>query len=250
MSVRWLPILCYHRISELPTADPLYPHSVSPTAFTRQMEYLAARGYRTARLSDLVRNSTCLGHRRVILTFDDGYLDNYEVALPILRQYGFEATIFLVSRYLQPHTDGASQPAPMLSPDHVLEMVHGGVEFGSHGRTHRPLTELSDPEVRDEVAGSRQDLQGFLDRPVLSFAYPYGLSSPGIQRVVRECGYGLAVAVGNGMADRYNLRRIAIGRNQNMLDFAWKVSGLALRLRRLVRPLYPAPGAFSTTRTR
>lgn len=243
-----IPILCYHRIAELPAEHLHRPYSVTPLAFARQMDYLAGRGYRCVTLADVLatvpegryapfedgRYPAPLGPRCFALTFDDGTLDCYETALPICEAYGFRPTVFLVSSWLAGQgADGAM--GPLLSPAHVLEMRRRGVEFGAHSRTHRPLVELPADELASEVCGCRADLEGLLGEPVTTFAYPYGLSNPGVRSAAAACGYALAVAVANGSDERFHLRRETVGVHDTLLSLAWKVSPWPARLRRLRR---------------
>lgn len=189
------------------------------------MAYLAARGYRSIALSDLLRVTHQQSYRRFVLTFDDGYLDTHDVAFPILRQHCFEATVFLVSDWLQTGSRPGNAPVEMLTKIHLLEMSLGGMAFGAHSRRHRRLTELYPEEWWDEVGGSKQDLEHALGLPITAFAYPYGLSNPDVRRIVKACGYDLAVAVANGTEDRFNLRRIVITSQDSLTQFAWKVAG-------------------------
>jgi peptidoglycan/xylan/chitin deacetylase (PgdA/CDA1 family) len=227
-----IPILFYHRIAELPAGDALKPFGVTPRRFARQMKYLADRGYRSLALTDLASMRSRPRGKCFVLTLDDGYLDNYELAFPILQLYGFQATIFLVSDWLENNGRTGPAPAAMLSRAHVLEMSQHGITFGAHSRTHRPLTELMPEEVWAEVAGSKEDLERTLGLPVTTFSYPYGLSNRAVQETVRACGYDLAVAVDNGTGDLFNLRRIEIGAKDSSLSLAWQVSGWPLRVRR------------------
>lgn len=225
MSSLHVPIICYHRIAVLPDDDALKPYSVTPRSFAQQMAYLAAHGYHSIALSDLLRGTPQHCHRRFVLTFDDGYIDTYDVAYPILRQHGFEAMVFLVSGWLQTRSRRANLPVEMLSEIHVSEMSRCGMAFGAHSRCHRRLTELRREDLWYEVGGSKEDLEHALGLPITAFAYPYGLSNPHVQRVVKACGYDLAVAVANGTGDRFNLRRIVITPQDNLSQFAWKVAG-------------------------
>jgi peptidoglycan/xylan/chitin deacetylase (PgdA/CDA1 family) len=195
------------------------------------MRYLAARGYRSVTLSDLCLGTLPALRRQFVLTFDDGYVDTYVKAYPVLRQHNIQATIFLVSEWLG--KGNLKAPAEMLSRSQILEMSKHGMAFGSHGRSHRALTELTVEEIWDEVEGSKRNLETAIGLPVTCFAYPFGLSDSRTRQVVRECGYDLAVAVANGSEDRYNLRRTVILMRDSLMQFAWKVSGWRSYLRSL-----------------
>lgn len=232
MSTLPIPILCYHRIAELPASDPLQPLSVTPQAFAGQMRWLVAGRYRILPLSALVAPASPQPPRGAVLTFDDGYLDIYEQAFPILRQHGFPATIFLVSWWLDGADKRCQPPAVVLQPSQILEMSQHGITVGAHSRAHRRLDELSGAALWSEVAGSKTDLENTLGLPVPFFAYPYGLYNATVRQAVRSCAYDLAVAVNNGSADPFSLYRIPIGVSESLLSFAWKLLIWPRRLRR------------------
>ena len=251
-----IPILCYHRIADLPLDHPLRPHSVTPPAFARQMAFLAARGYCCVSLADALalaggvrhgaggsrydpsgaaystRAYPAGGRRPFALTFDDGALDCYQVALPICESHGFRPTVFLVSGWLAGQGEDSAL-GPLLSPAHVLEMRGRGVAFGAHSRTHRPLVDLPAAELAAEICGCKAELEQLLGEPVAAFAYPYGLSDQATRAAAAACGYALAVAVANGTDDRFNLRRQPIGAYDTLLSLAWKTSPWPARYRRL-----------------
>jgi peptidoglycan/xylan/chitin deacetylase (PgdA/CDA1 family) len=225
MEPTMIPILCYHRIAELPANHPLRPYSVTPSAFARQMAYLATHSYRCVALTDLEAAPQAGDQRCFALTFDDGTLDCYETASPICEPYGFHPTVFLVSRWLVDCDAADAAMGPLLTSAHVLEMRRRGVSFGAHSRTHRRLVGLSAQEARAEVCGCKAEIEQVLGEPVTTFAYPFGLSNPAVREAVATCGYALAVAVDNGSEERFNLRREPVGVDDTLLSFAWKVTG-------------------------
>jgi peptidoglycan/xylan/chitin deacetylase (PgdA/CDA1 family) len=227
-----VPVLCYHRIADLADADPLRPFSVTPWAFARQIAWLAARGYRTMDLAGAVAAPGAADSRCVILTFDDGYLEHYELVFPLLARYGFRATFFLVSGWLGQGDRSPHPPVSLLSPSCILEMSRSGMVFGAHSRTHRRLAGLAPPEAWDEVAGSKEDLERVLGLSVSAFAYPFGVLDRGVRQVVAACGYEVAVAVNNGTDDPLAMRRIVLGAGDSLLTFVWKVWDRPVRLRR------------------
>ena len=235
MSALPVPILCYHRIAELPTSDPLSSFSITPQAFARQMRWLIACRYRILPLAALAAPASPQPPRCAVITFDDGYLDTYEEALPILQQQGFPATVFLVSGWLDGTEKKCQPPATVLQRSHVLEMSQHGITAGAHSRAHRRLDDLSSSALWAEVAGSKADLESALGLPIRFFAYPYGLYNPAVGQAVRSCQYDLAVAVNNGTADPYSLHRIPVVREDSLLTFAWKLLIWPRRLREHLR---------------
>jgi peptidoglycan/xylan/chitin deacetylase (PgdA/CDA1 family) len=214
-------ILMYHAFAQAHEAASRYV--VSARDFAWQMAWLHRRRYHVINLDTYLRcrrEQHLPPSRSVIVTMDDGYADNYSVAHPILRQYGFSATIFLVSKFIglrdtwlstPPHTQNNR---PLLTQAHIHQMSAEGICFGAHTRTHRPLTALSEIEVTDEIAGSRADLEHQLGMPFLTFAYPYGQNNEMIQRVAAQAGFlgacGTQQGFNQATTPLYNLRRIEV----------------------------------------
>lgn len=202
-----IPILLYHSISEV--AAPIYKRwAVHPERFASQLRYLRTEGYTALTVSQLVEIRTtkdgALPERPVLLTFDDGLADFYTGALPCLRQYGFAATLYITtdyvgqtSRWLLPDGEGER---PMLTWEQVAEIDASGIECGAHTRSHPQLDVLTLKEAREEIAGSKVDLEQHLGKPVTSFAYPHGYHSSAIKRLVQQLGFTSACAVKHAMS--------------------------------------------------
>lgn len=173
-----VPVLMYHAFGERDEGD---RYVVSRRALSRQLRLLSLLGYRGVPYEEVVRcirDGVPPPRRAVAITIDDGYLDNLEVAWPLLRRRGFPATIFLVSGKLGGVNDwtedGALAGRPLLTPEQAVELAAEGVTIGAHTRSHPVLSDLADGEVEAEIIGSRADLDRLLGAPVLSFAYPFG----------------------------------------------------------------------------
>ncbi|HZP19663.1 MAG TPA: polysaccharide deacetylase family protein [Bauldia sp.] len=194
-----MTILMYHRVAE--DGPPgLARWRVTPGAFAEQMAHLARQKYRTIGLMEWLERARsddpAALDRRVVLTFDDAYLDFVTAALPVLRKYGFGSTLYVPTG----HVGGAADwdrafgtPAPLMSWEQVAAAADEGVEIGAHTVTHPFLTELGLDQVREEVTQSRKVLEAKLGRVVPTFAYPYGKHSPEIDAIVAEAGFALAV---------------------------------------------------------
>lgn len=199
----WVPILLYHRVvPTLPRHDPAR-NCVSSAAFAGHLRWLARRGYRSLALADVdayLAGGAVPPRRAVAITFDDGYEDNYTHAWPLLRRYGFAATVFLIADAVGGDNGfdrdvAGYEPATMLSAGQIREMRRSGIVFGSHGRAHRaPLTALNDRALDRELVSSRRALEGLLDAPVDYFAYPYSKVDARIEAAVARAGYRLACA--------------------------------------------------------
>ncbi len=215
----WVPILMYHRV--VPSAPAHDPHGICVTtaAFEAHLRWLARRGYTGVPLDSVLGNRSRPGGgppgRRVVITLDDGYEDNYLYAWPLLRRHHFTATVFVVSDAIGGandfDADSGSEPARMLSDDQMRSMHAGGIGFGSHTRCHpADMTALPDARVTDELGGSRRVLEGILDSPVLDFCYPHARLDARVESLVRAAGYRSGCA---GVGTRFSpfcLHRVAV----------------------------------------
>lgn len=172
-----VPILSYHSLDESGSVI-----STPPEHFRRQMEWLARAGYQAITVSEFTewRQDTRPGpDKPVIITFDDGFRNVYTVAAPILRHFGFRATIFIAVNYCGRRNDWPTQSddvprLPLLDWDEVRSLRRGGMEIGSHTLTHPPLTQIPAVQAEEEIAKAKAVIERELQQPVCSFAYPYG----------------------------------------------------------------------------
>jgi len=167
----------------------------------------------------------------IIITFDDGYYDNYKLAFPLLQEYGMKAVFFVLgdrsikSNYWDPKDGVAS--TPLMSDQHILELDAAGIEIGSNTMTHPKLTMLDESEQRHEIFDSKSAIEHLLGKPVYSFSYPYGLHDECSQKFVAEAGYMFACSVFTGPAtfgvQPLDIRRITISHNMKMVGFGMRV---------------------------
>jgi peptidoglycan/xylan/chitin deacetylase (PgdA/CDA1 family) len=225
-----LRILFYHRVSD--DRDEL---AVTPASFAEQMGYLASEAYRVVDVLsaiDLLDSGKPLA-RTVALTFDDGFLDLAEHALPILSEHGFNATVFVAPAV----TDGRTsfpwyreEQPPLLAWEDIVELDRDGtLRFEAHSLTHPNLPALDDDTAREEIAGSKLELENRLGRVVRAFSYPSGLYGEREERIVADAGYGIAVSCEPGVnrrsTDRFALRRRQVDARDSLLDFRAKLGG-------------------------
>lgn len=209
-----VPILAYHKVSEI---DEVY--SVPAAEFGEQMRYLAEHGYTAVSLAELVANMTAgktLPANPVVITFDDGYADNYHTALPIMAKYGMKATVFIVSDYM-------GQP-PYLTWEEVRALAAAGTEIGSHTLAHRVLTDLPPDERLRDVVVSKEGIEWRLDKPAYFLAYPFGRFDAATVAILRQAGYkgacGGRIGLNKPGDDVYALKRISVSRSQwGLIDF-------------------------------
>ena len=224
-----LRILCYHRVSDDP--DDL---AVGVRRFAEQMEHLAAEGYRVVDVPEAVRllDTWPPGERAIGLSFDDGYADLAENALPVLERLGFRATVFIATAV----TDGRARFAwydtqpPLLGWEDIAALDRGGVlGFEAHTLTHPNLLAIADADARREIAHCKRELEERLGRGVTAFAYPAGLFAARERRFATQSGYSAAVTVEPGVnlpgTDRFSLRRRQIDARDRLLEFRAKVGG-------------------------
>ncbi|HXV02849.1 MAG TPA: polysaccharide deacetylase family protein [Gaiellaceae bacterium] len=224
-----LRILLYHRVSD--DQDEL---AVTPRAFREQMDYLASESYRVV---DVVEAARLLEERQwtprtIGLSFDDGFLDVAEQALPILAERGFRATVFVTTAVTSGWAlfDWYRDQPPLLGWDEIAELdAEGTLRFEAHSVTHPNLLRLRDAAARQEIEGCKVALEERLGRPVTAFCYPAGLFGPRERALVAQAGYRVAVSCEPGVntqaTDRLALQRRQIDARDSLLDFRAKVGG-------------------------
>ncbi|MET8682289.1 polysaccharide deacetylase family protein [Streptomyces sp. NPDC004647] len=218
----WL--LMYHSVSDC-TEDP-YRITVTPDRLRRQLHWLANRGLRGVGVAELLRERAAgRGARLVGLTFDDGYTDFTENAVPLLREAGFTATVFVLPGRLG--GDNAWDPLgprkPLLDETGIRAASRAGMEIGSHGMLHVSLPAADETSLLQETAGSRAALQEITGRPVEGYCYAYGDLDARAVEAVRAAGYDYACAIDPGaLTGPYALPRIHIGAQDNALRLSVK----------------------------
>jgi peptidoglycan/xylan/chitin deacetylase (PgdA/CDA1 family) len=222
-----VPILMYHEIAG--RADTASRLAVPPDSFAAQVRHLHDSGYTTLTFSALAAildgEMARLPERPIVLTFDDGFADFHSQALPVLRQYGFTATVFVTTGWVADAGRYAAgrRPGRMLCWNQIRETLAAGVEVGAHSHGHPQLDQISPTSLRDELATSKNLLQDQLGTTVDGLAYPFGYSNARVRRAAREVGYEHACAVGNVIArpgqDAYALPRLTIRRSTRPATF-------------------------------
>jgi len=221
-----VPILTYHYIRVNPQAHDRtgFALSVTPADFAAQMTWLARNGYHpitTNELYSYLSGARGLPSRPVILTFDDGYADFYNTALPILRSHDFTAVAYVVSGFV-----GRSG---YMSAEQVVAADRAGIEIGSHTVDHVNLARQSSAGMHYQVTASKQALERLLGHPVYSFCYPYGGFNSAAAWAVQSAGYRDATTTKFGfvetMAGRYVWGRLRISGGEGLGDFTVAVAG-------------------------
>lgn len=183
----YAPILLYHRVME---GQENNRYAVSPAAFEEQMRYLAENGYTTITPSYLARvilGGGQLPARPVLITFDDGYVDTYTHAFPIMEKYGLKGALYVVTS-----TVGVGE---FISVEQLRDLAAHGWEIGSHTVRHVDLVKHPD-QIEKELESSRETLQEWLGMPILTMAYPYGKANEYVQTKTRLAGFRAGLRIG------------------------------------------------------
>lgn len=223
---RQIPILLYHSIDNSGSVT-----SIAPKEFRAHMQYLKSRNYQAISLQNYVeylRMGRKPPQKMIVLTFDDGFKNNYTEAFPVLRRYGFIGTIFLPTDYIGGvcswDKDESIPELPLLSWQEIQEMSDLGIDFGSHTCTHSHLTQLSYDEIKAELLKSKSIIEAKTNKPVTFFCHPYGDTNHQTQRAAQESGYlgafgGLDFSLANSKDNLYDLERIGTAHFSSLWDF-------------------------------
>lgn len=225
-----ISILMYHQIDATPPrGTPLRGLTVTPGGFARQMALLRLCGYRGVSMTELEPYLRGEATGKVVgITFDDGYRNNLEHALPILLRHGFTATCYAVSaphegRNAWDEAIGVPQK-PLFTPAEMRAWVDAGMDLGAHTRHHADLTSIDNDQALDEIAGCKQELQDITGQEVRHFCYPYGRYTPEHMQMVKTAGYHTATTVNRGKYhpgdDWLALPRAMVARS-NTLQLFW-----------------------------
>lgn len=209
-----VPILTYHSIDESGSVI-----STKAETFRWQMKLLKEAGYQVVTLADLIgrlRSGEELPDKIVALTFDDGFQNFYTTAFPVLDEYGFKATVFLVTDFCGGHNDWGGNPpelprSALLSWQEIKELSSNGIEFGSHTRTHPDLTKITAEEAQEEIAGASAAIADATGKKPETFAYPFGKFDAEARLIVEE-NFAAACSTNLGKvrsgSDLFSLERI------------------------------------------
>lgn len=221
-----VPILMYHYISTPPEDADIYrvDLSVTEAAFAEQMAYLRDNGYTTIDLYDLslaITNQAQLPDKPIILTFDDGYVDNYTNAFPVLSANGQKGVFFVVTEFIDMSREG------YVTWDMVEEMAAAGMRMESHSRTHPDLTTKSRDGLIWEIRGSQETLAAHIGYTPRYFCYPGGDYNEETIAMLQELDFWGAVTTTrgswHGFDDRFEWRRIRVRNDTSLAEFAQAV---------------------------
>ena len=231
-----VPVVMYHRVINKSENEGIHGTYIYENIFREHMKYLKDNNFSMITFKDLNnigwRNRFDKNKKYIIITFDDGYVDNYELAFPILKEFNFKATIFLMGESTYNEWDvkaDGEKSFPLMSVEMIKEMQDYGIEFGAHTFNHPKLNKLSNDEIKHQIVDVKKPLEEKIGREIITFAYPYGILNDYAKKMVEEAGYTFGVATDSGSVclsdDLYQIRRIAIFPNTNLFSFKRKVKG-------------------------
>ncbi|MBI5872654.1 MAG: polysaccharide deacetylase family protein [Candidatus Omnitrophica bacterium] len=234
-------ILMYHSIGEPLEEESLL--NIPEEIFEKQIKFLYDHHYCVISLEELAGRLLArkpILPKTVVLTFDDGYENNYTKLFPILKKYNFPATIFIIVNYLGKEKKMDGQHFKFMTPQMAKEMSDSGlVTIGAHTLDHLFLPKIEDQrELKRQIFGSKAALEKMLGVPVNAFCYPVGGYNAGIEKLVRHAGYEVAVTTlpeqGYAHDDIYALKRIkGASRSWDVFTFFIKTSGYYLRMKEM-----------------
>ncbi|UOQ97213.1 polysaccharide deacetylase family protein [Hymenobacter sp. 5317J-9] len=235
----FIPVLMYHKIPDAPLAT---KHQIYVTKdnFARHLAYFKSRKLTPITFADYLkfaageRPLSEFPARPIILTFDDGYTDNYTNLLPLMQQYGYRGVLYLLGDFDVRHNqwDLAADPteprSDIMDRGQKQAFVAAGWEIGAHTMSHPRLTTLPLPEAAQELVRSKAALEEALQTKIVSFAYPYGDLNEPVKEAVRAAGFALGVATDTGGLtiedDRMQVFRINMFPNESTSSLFKKTS--------------------------
>jgi peptidoglycan/xylan/chitin deacetylase (PgdA/CDA1 family) len=222
-------VLMYHSI-QAPGKVPNNRWEVSAEKFSEQMKFLKKEGWKTFLFRDLLQVEK-LPAKSVVITFDDGFLDNYDYGFKVLNELEMCATWFIVSGRIGQESNwvgGDGKKKVILFEDKIVEMFRAGMEIGAHTRNHYSLPDLDASELRDEIYGSKKDLESIIGNTIVSFAYPFGRYNDLCLKLVREAEFLISCTTDTGRfdpnADIHKVRRIPVFSFDTLSSFARKIA--------------------------
>jgi peptidoglycan/xylan/chitin deacetylase (PgdA/CDA1 family) len=210
-SVR-VPVLTYHRVHTMPAVGQL-DLIVDPTVFNAELKALHDGGYHAihqAQLFDALYKGARLPPKPIIISVDDGYVDDVRTILPDLQRWHMVATFFVIT--------GRTHEPGFVTADQIRELDRAGMDVGDHTAHHLDLPELTPSELKSETAGSRHALESILGHPVYYFAYPFGAFNDTVVQAVHAAGFTMAYTTQGGITEStqapLTMPRIHVGRDE------------------------------------
>ncbi|MCX8083724.1 MAG: polysaccharide deacetylase family protein [Calditerrivibrio sp.] len=230
-----IDVIMYHQIGRFKKMSSHKATYCDVKRFENQLRLLKFNGFKSISMGQLYLylkgEVASLPEKCVVLTFDDGYENFYEYALPLLQKYGFTAVVYVLAGKIGEKADWLEKdghyPAKLMSLSQIRDIIKYGIEIGSHGYSHLRLTECEYYIAKDDIIKSKKILEDLLGCNVDHFCYPYGYHNIEIMRTVKEAGYLTAVTCERATlrkdVDPFAIPRKAVSYGDSLLGFAWKI---------------------------
>ena len=226
----------YHSISEHVGKEKHNKWRVKPKDFEKQMNWFYKNNWKSFTISELVKLDE-IPKKSFVVTFDDGFEDNFLNAFPILKKYNFKATIYLVPNQKTNHWEekNTSVLSNLLNNEQILQMQNSGlIEFGSHTLSPVNLSTINDEQLLNELKKSKEEVEKITNQECEAFAYPYGKFDDNIVNSVKRVGYKNATVVKRGLFkkddDVFTIKRVGILGTESFFDFLLKISRVRNKL--------------------
>ncbi|MDC5822029.1 polysaccharide deacetylase family protein [Vibrio europaeus] len=234
-----MPIIMYHRFIKDDSEKGIHGTYLHINMLEKHFKLIKKMGFETITFEDLANKGLIsrleYGKRYIIITVDDGYRDNYELLLPLLKKYNFKAVVYAVTgetfnRWDVENDDNPEKPVTLMNERELKSLSESGhIEVGGHTVSHPHLNTLSPEKQEAEIKKNKEDLENLLDKPLTSFAYPYGSLDANSKRITEKLGYQFAVATNSGPLsthhDPFRIRRIAIFPRTDVFGLWRKIRG-------------------------
>ncbi|WP_028864315.1 polysaccharide deacetylase family protein [Psychromonas aquimarina] len=234
-----IPIIMYHRFIKDESEKGVHGTYLDIKMLEKHFKLLKRLNIETLTFADLKEAGTVSrlqpGKRYVIITVDDGYKDNYELLLPLLKKYNFKAVVYAVTgesfnRWDVEQTENPEKSVELMSAKQLKVLSESGyVEIGGHTLTHPKLDTLSYEQQFKEISENKKQLEAITGKPLISFAYPFGIHNQDSKDIAKELGYDFALATNSGPLamhqDLYQIRRIAIFPRTDVFGLWRKIRG-------------------------
>lgn len=218
-----VPVLTYHRVAPASAVGQL-DLKVDPANFAAEMAALKATGHHAitqARLFDALYHGAKLPPKPVLISVDDGYVDDVRTILPTLQRLHMVATFFVI-------TGRMTEPG-FLTAAQIRELDHAGMDIGDHTVHHVDLRLLTPSELQAETAGSKAVLERVVGHPVYAFAYPFGAENQRVVAAVRAAGYAMAFTTAGGITETtaapLTMPRVHVGRAETPSGLLAEIGG-------------------------
>lgn len=215
-----VPVLMYHSIDYEKGNELRVPKE----AFREQMSYLKESGYTTLTLDELYDffiNNKPVPNKSIVITFDDGYKDNFENAYPVLKEFGFNATIFVITSTVDANKNYLTSPQ-------IKELEENGIDIESHTVNHEQLDKLTYAEQLTTLKNSREYIEKLLGKQKKYTAYPFGKWNDDTIKAVKEAGYSMVFTTESGWGNKsqgiYELHRVYVSANCNLKEFERRIT--------------------------